>query len=295
MKTTLKTIVLFVLLLTIILWAVLQFGGQNIAILNPKGIIAAGERNLFLLAVFLASLIVAPTFAIAAWVVWKFHARSSVTTNTSDTRQNNTLIFFWWAAPTLIISVLAVFTWEATHKLDPFEPVAASNKPLTIQVVALDWKWLFIYPQQNIATVNFVQFPTHTPVTFELTADGPMNSFWIPQLGGQMYAMSGMGTQLNLAASKPGEYTGQAAEINGSGFSGMRFSAKSSSQLDFDSWVASVKASSKTLDMSEYNKLAKPSEYNRMDFYSSTENDLFNKVIMKFTTPSGQQTSMEGM
>jgi cytochrome o ubiquinol oxidase subunit 2 len=160
--------------------------------------------------------------------------------------------------------------------------------------VALQWKWLFIYPEQNIATVNFVEFPNSTPVNFQLTADAPMNSFWIPELGGQMYAMPGMSTQLHLMADRPGEFNGSAAEISGKGFSGMKFIAKATSQKDFDTWVKSVKQSSNMIDLSKYNKLAEPSENNPVITYASVEKDLYNSIIMKFM-PAMDNMHMEGM
>jgi cytochrome o ubiquinol oxidase subunit 2 len=177
---------------------------------------------------------------------------------------------------------MIVITWKATHALDPFKPLKKELKPLTIQVVALDWKWLFLYPEQGIGAVNLVQFPEHTPIHFELTADGsPMNSFWIPELSGQIYAMSGMVTQLHMMADGPGVYTGRAAEINGKGFADMTFIVKSTARSDFDAWVKHVKQSPLKLTESVYNELVKPSTAHPITLYSDVQNALFAKIVEK--------------
>jgi cytochrome o ubiquinol oxidase subunit 2 len=173
--------------------------------------------------------------------------------------------------------------WIATHKLEPQKSINSDNKALTVQVVALRWKWLFIYPEQHIATVNFVQVPVDTPVEFDLTADdAPMSSFWVPHWGGQLYAMTGMTNKLNLIPTTLGDSTGSSAEINGEGFAGMKFTARASSRQDFDDWVQHVKQVPNVLDMVEYKSLLKPSENNATAFYSTTEADLYDQVLMKY-------------
>jgi cytochrome o ubiquinol oxidase subunit 2 len=169
--------------------------------------------------------------------------------------------------------------------LDPFRPLASKKKPITIQAVALQWKWLFIYPEQKIATVNFVQFPVNHPVKFEITADAPMNSFWIPRLGGQVYAMSGMRSLLYLSADSMDEFRGSSANISGKGFSGMTFTAKSSSAEDFEKWVDSVRAAEVDLNRESYSALAAPSEYNPAAFYRLEKEGLFDWIVMKYMKP----------
>ena len=158
-----------------------------------------------------------------------------------DWEHNYIAEYCWWGVPIVIIVILAVTTWKSSHDLNPFKPIESEKKPLAIQVVALHWKWLFIYPEQGIATVNFVQFPEKTPINFEITSDAPMNSFWIPQLGGQIYAMPAMRSKLHLIANEIGSFRGVSANISGKGFAGMTFTAKSSSEEDFDAWVQSGK------------------------------------------------------
>jgi cytochrome o ubiquinol oxidase subunit 2 len=178
-----------------------------------------------------------------------------------------------------------VVTWNSSHNLDPYKPLASNVKPLTIQVVALQWKWLFIYPEQGIATVNFAQIPEDVPINFEITSDAPMNSFWIPQLGGQIYAMPGMSTKLHLMAEEPGDYRGSSANISGEGYWAMRFTTRASSQEKFDDWVAEVKTSKQWLDAAEYKQLAKPSEDEPQIFYSAFDDDLYDTVVMKYMSP----------
>lgn len=178
--------------------------------------------------------------------------------------------------------MLGVITWKGCVELDPFRPLEMNKKPLKIQVIALQWKWLFIYPEQKIATVNFFQFPEQTPINFDVTADAPMNSFWIPELGGQIYAMPGMNSKLHLMADREGSFRGSSANLSGTGFSGMRFIAKASSDADFNTWVESVKQSNQSLD---YDQLVKPSSYVPEAFYLLADENLYDQVVMKYMIP----------
>ncbi len=256
----------------------------NFTLFNPKGPIAAQQKSLIITAVLLMLIVVIPVFIMTFYISWKYraHKKSKYTPNWDFSPK---LEFIWWAFPAVIIILIAAMTWKSSHALDPYKPLESNVKPITIQVVALEWKWLFIYPEQNIATINFIEFPEKTPIHFELTADAPMNSFWIPQLGGQMYAMAGMTTQLNLEANEPGEFAGSAAEINGHGFSDMNFLAKAAPAADFETWIASIKQSAPSLSNKTYEDLALPSSNNSKTFYSSVENNLFDRVIMKYMAP----------
>lgn len=289
-------IFLFVVVdIILILWILLA--GKNIELLNPQGLIALKERNLMMIAVSLAAIVVIPVFILTFFIATKYRSSNDVAKYSPEQAHNFIFQAFWWIIPGVIILALAVVMLKNVHALDPHTSIESAAKPVKIRVVALQWKWLFIYPEQNIATVNYIQFPEDTPVSFDLTADAPMNSFWIPQLGGQIYAMTGMSTKLNLIADKPGEYQGSAAEINGKGFSGMKFVAKASSQADFDNWVAAVKEKGNVLTFAEYERLAKPSEKNPVITYSSVEENLYNKIMTKFMAPpkeSMEHESMEG-
>ncbi len=257
----------------------------DIAVLNPKGIIALEESNLIIISTLLMLIVVIPVFILSFIVAWKYRAGNKKAKYDPDWDHSTLAESIWWGVPFAIVIVLSIITWKSSHTLDPFKPIKASTKPITIQVVALQWKWLFIYPEQNIATVNFFQFPEKTPVSFEITADAPMNSFWIPQLSGQVFAMPGMKTKLHLMADEVGSYRGSSANISGKGFAGMTFVAKSSTQTDFDTWVESVKQSPHLLSLDAYKQLATPSENNPVASYVLTREDLYNWIVMKYMMP----------
>jgi cytochrome o ubiquinol oxidase subunit 2 len=261
------------------------------ALLNPKGLIALSERNLMITAVLLMLVVVIPALFFTYYFAWKYGDKNKRTVRPKEIGGKRSIVFLYWLFPSLIILALALVTWQKTHALDPYKSIASQKTPITIQVVAMQWKWLFIYPEQGIATVNFLEIPKDTPVNLQLTSDGPMNSFWIPQLAGQMYAMAGMSTTHHIIASAEGEFAGSAAEINGAGFSGMRFVAKSVSDQDFDDWVTSVQSSSRFLDQYEYMSLSQPSEYVTPTDYSGVDENLYNTVIAKYMAP-GEQMDM---
>ncbi len=279
--------------LTAISFAVVSalLSGCGDAVLNPKGKIATDERDLIFLATGLMLIVVIPVFIMTFLFAWKYRASNEKAKYTPDWAHSNRIEAWVWAIPCIIIVILATVTWKTTHDLDPYKPLDVDAKPLTIQVVALDWKWLFIYPEQNIATVNYVQFPEKVPIDFKITADAPMNSFFIPQLAGQIYAMPGMETQLHAIAETEHTYDGISANYSGGGFSGMRFVAKSTTQEDFDNWVKQVRQSPTKLDSNEYNQLARPSENNPVALYSDVQNDLFHFILMKFMMPSPEMGS----
>lgn len=268
-------------------------------VFDPQGPIAGQERNVIVLVVLLMLIIAVPMLILLYSFAWKYRAGNKNSKYDPEHVGNVWKQLLWWAIPAALIAVIAVINWKSTHALDPSNPIISNVPPLNVEVVALQWKWLFIYPAQGIATVNFLEFPEQTPVDFALTADAPMSSFWIPQLGSQIYAMAAMQTQLNLEASSTGEYVGKDTEINGAGYAGMTFTAKSVSQSDFDAWVASVKDSSNTLTMDEYNNtLMQPSTYVSPIFYSSVDPNLYDTILMKYMIPpsaSGTSQSMPGM
>lgn len=260
--------------------------GNNIAVLNPKGPIGQQERQLIYFALLLSLIVVLPVFALLFGIAWRYREGNKKAKYTPDWDHNVFIEGIWWLVPSILILILSVVTWNSSHHLDPYRRLASSTKPLTIQVIALDWKWLFIYPEQNIASVNYVKFPTNTPVNFQITADAPMNSFWIPQLGGQIYAMPGMITQLNLMADQAGNYRGSSANISGQGFASMTFTAQAGPKNDFNHWVKDAKKSPNHLNFNTYAALAKPSQYNPATYYSSSTNGLFDAVMLKYMVPS---------
>src|SRR5580704_9505452 len=196
-----------------------QAGSLLLNALNPKGMIAAQEINIMMISLVLMLLIVVPVIILSFVFAWRYRESNTSANYQPEWAHSVKLEIIWWTIPIIIVGILAWITFKTSHSLDPFKPIAVNNKKtMTIQVLALQWKWLFIYPEQNIATVNYVQFPANVPVKFEITSNGPMNSFLIPELGGQIYAMAGMKTQLHLVADKPGNYSGFSSNFSGEGF-----------------------------------------------------------------------------
>lgn len=269
-----------------------KLSNANIAVLNPRGIIATKEYHLLVFGTILSLLIIVPVFIMTFVIVRKYRVTNNPTKYSPDWDHDRKLETIWWGVPLLIIMVIAVVTVQSSHDLDPFNPISSTisdKQPLKVQVVALQWKWLFIYPDQGVASVNYLQFPADTPIDFEITADSPMNSFWIPQLGGQIYAMSGMSTQLHLMADKPGEFRGVSANLSGDGFAGMDFKVRSVPNNEFADWVQNIKHSAPSLSSDSYDKLARPSKNNPPTFYNFGGNgtSIYDTVVEKYMAPAG--------
>lgn len=293
MGKKLKFVAICVALVAIIAISIILLKDANFSVLQPKGEIGERERTILVFASLLSLLVVAPVFILTFFIVYKYRASNNKATYSPNWEHSKKLEIVWWLVPIALIAILSVVTIKTSHSLDPFKPIQSDKKPITIQVVAMQWKWLFIYPEQNIAVVNLAQFPVDTPIKFKITSDAPMNSFWIPQLGGQIYAMSGMSTQLNLIASSVGDYNGVSANISGSGFSGMHFIAKASSSSDFDNWVNSTKQVSNRLSVANYQELALPSKDVPVTYYSSVDAQLYDTIVMKYMTPMGTENNNE--
>ncbi len=256
-----------------------------IAILFPKGIIALEERNLLLIIQALMLLVILPVYIFTFIFSWKYNVYHPKAKYDPDLVDNRLAEYIWWGIPCLMTLIVSLLTWVKTYQLDPFRPIESDKKAMTIQVVALQWKWLFIYPEEKIASVNFVQFPEKTPIHFEITADAPMNSFWIPHLGGQIYAMPKMKTELHLIADEVGDFRGSSANLSGEGFAGMNFITRASSNEEYDQWLEVAKQSSKILNLEEYDKLAAPSKNNRVEIFQLKDETLFNQIITKYMYP----------
>lgn len=252
-------------------------------ILDPKGPIGADEKSLILTATFLMLLVVVPVILMTLVFAWKYRASNTAAVYTPKWAHSTKIEVVVWTIPVVIVIGLAILAWETTHKLDPYRPLESAKAPIKVDVVALNWKWLFIYPDLGIATVNQLAFPKDTPVNFRITSDVAMNSFFIPQLGGQIYAMAGMETKLHLLADEAGSYDGMSANYSGAGFSGMKFKAiATETPEDFQAWVAKVKAQAKPLDAQAYLALAQPSENNPPAYYTAAEPRLFDAVMHKY-------------
>lgn len=280
-------IIIFSLLALIFLTAVYgYFRHVNVPVLEPRGTIGEQQRKLIIFALGLSLIVVVPVYIMLFSFAWRYREggkkKAKYSPNLAGNRWAEAV---WWLIPGILITILSVVAWDSSHALDPYRPLDSNAKPLTIQVIALQWKWLFIYPAQHVASVNFFQFPVGTPLNFQVTADAPMNSFWIPQLGGQIYAMPGMSTQLHLMADRAGDYNGWSANISGDGFARMTFTARAGSQADFDAWLKRAKNSKRQLSMAAYDGLAKPGE-SPVVYYSSPQPYIYDRIVMKYLVPS---------
>ena len=218
-------------------------GGCSEGVLDPQGPIASAERLLLINSTAIMLVVVVPVILATLGFAWWYRSSNTRASRSPDEAYEGRVEFVVWSIPALIVILLGGVIWIGSHQLDPRAPIAANADPLRVDVVALDWKWLFIYPDQGIAAVNQLVIPAGTPVDFRLTSATVMNSFFVPQLGSQIYAMGGMTTHLNLLADKPGEYPGFSANFSGDGFSDMRFIVKAVPAGDFASWVAQARGS----------------------------------------------------
>jgi cytochrome o ubiquinol oxidase subunit 2 len=268
--------------------------GCNTVLLHPSGVVAAQQGHLIVVSTVLMLLIVVPVIALTVIFAWRYRQSNNAATYTPDWDHSTQLELVIWAAPLLIIIALGALTWISSHTLDPYRPlrridaartVAAGVKPLTIEVVALDWKWLFIYPEQGIAVVNEAAAPVDVPINFRITAASVMNSFFVPALAGQIYAMPGMQTQLNAVINKQGDYDGFSANYSGAGFSGMHFKFRGMSGSDFEHWVQSTKAAGRELNNQGYLQLEKPSEREPVRRYSPVTAGLYDAILSQCVTP----------
>jgi cytochrome o ubiquinol oxidase subunit II len=272
------------------LGAVTLLGGcSTILLLDPKGPIGESERSLIIAAIALMLIVLIPVFIMTFWFPRKYRADNTAATYMPKWSYSAKIDLFMWAVPIAIVTVLAMLAWTNTHALDPYKPIQSAAKPITIEAVSLDWKWLFIYPDQNIATVNQITFPVKVPISFKLTSDTVMTSFFIPQLGSQMYAMGGMQTRLHLLADKPGTYAGQNNQISGRGYVNMHFKAHAVSREEFQAWVQEVGRSPEKLDLERYEKLTQPSAgYYPVTYFSAVKPDLFLYILRKYDPTWGK-------
>jgi len=263
--------------------------GHLVGMLNPKGIVAYEERKLFFDTLALMLIVVLPVIIMSFTFVYHYQAKHKTKDYKPNWSHNTFLESLWWGIPCVIILVLAVLTWKKTHELDPYASIAGHNEPpMLIQVIALPWKWLFIYPQENIATVNYLEIPVGKQVEFWITTDNvPMSAFFIPQLGSQIYTMAGMRTRLHLLANEAGIYEGLNTQFNGDGFSGMHFEVHAVDQQQMLNWVREVKKASPSLTNAAYSKLLNPSVYVKPIFYTGVAPDLFNNVITTYMNSFG--------
>lgn len=251
------------------------------AVLNPKGVIALTERALMLHAVEFMLIVAIPVYFLLFFFAYKYRAGNKKAKYAPNAEHGKLEEFVWWVVPLEIILVLGALTWGSTHQLDPAKALAG-GPPVVIEAVALEWKWLFIYPEEGIATVNYAVIPVDTPVEFRVTADAPMNSFWVPQLGGQIYAMTGMTTRLNLVANEPGTYAGASANYSGLGFSKMKFTVAATDEQGYDTWVDGIEGGTTPLSLDTYEALSAPGVPAGPMYYAHVEPNLFENIVAQY-------------
>lgn len=257
-------------------------------VLDPKGQIGVMEKELIITATILMLLVVVPVILMTLYFAWKYREGrgEAYEPKWSHSTKIETVV---WVIPIIIIAILGVITYKSTHALNPYKPIESAEEPITVEVVSLNWKWLFIYPDLGIATVNELAFPANVPVNFRITSAATMNSFFIPQLGSQIYSMAGMETKLHLIADEPGTFDGYSANYSGHGFTGMQFKAIATpTREDFQVWVDKVKASGEALTTERYETLLEPTEYHPVEYFGSVKDALFFDIIWEYMGDMGR-------
>ncbi len=275
--------------------------GCGMVVMDPSGDVAVQQRNLIIASTVLMLLVILPVIALTFLFAWRYRASNTDATYDPEFHHSTQLEVVIWTIPLLIIMALGAMTWISTHTLDPFrplgrlapnKPVPADVKPLTVEVVALDWKWLFIYPELGVASLNEMAAPANVPISFRITSSSVWNTFFVPALAGMIYAMPGMETRLNAVMNHEGDFTGLSGMYSGAGFSRMNFGFRSLTQQGFDEWVAKAKAAGEPLNREAYLKLEKPSEAEPVRFFGSVEDGLFTAAVGMCVAP-GQMCVQE--
>jgi cytochrome o ubiquinol oxidase subunit 2 len=268
------------LFLSAVLICVATLGGCNEGVLDPQGPIAVAERQILFDSLGIMLAIVIPVILATLGVAFWFRASNRRASYRPDFVYSGRIEVLVWSIPLMTVLLVGGVAWVGSHDLDPRRPINAGVRPLRVQVASLDWKWLFIYPDQGIASVNHLVVPVGTPISLELTSAGVMNSFFVPQLGSQIYTMAGMTTHLQLQADNAGSYPGLSAQFSGDGFADMIFKADAVPGESFSQWVAAARATGPTLDAQAYADLVKPSKAVAPLTYREVSSDLFSRIAM---------------
>ena len=265
--------------LVLALIGIATLGGCTEGVLDPKGPIAFAERQILFNSLGIMLAIVIPTILATLGVAFWFRSSNKRAVYRPDFDYSGRLELLVWSIPAMTVLLVGGVAWVGAHDLDPRKPINSTARPVNVQVVSLDWKWLFIYPEQGIASVNRLTVPAGTPISFELTSSSVMNSFFVPQLGSQIYTMSGMATHLQLLADHPGTYPGLSANFSGDGFADMRFTVDAVPPEQFAQWVTATRMSGPELDAVSYADLGKPSHAVPPFTYRSVAPTLFNDIV----------------
>jgi cytochrome o ubiquinol oxidase subunit 2 len=283
------------ILLAVVLVSAATLGGCTEGVLDPKGPIAAAERQIMFNSLGIMLAIVIPTILATLGVAYWFRSSNKRARYLPDFEYSGRLEMLVWSIPAMTVLLVGGVAWVGSHDLDPRKPIASTIKPLTVQVVSLDWKWLFIYPDQGVATVNQLTIPIGKPVSFELTSSGVMNSFFVPQLGSQIYTMAGMVTRLQLQADLPGTYRGLSAQYSGNGFADMRFNVDAVPAENFAQWVDATHSAGPVLDTQAYAALAKPSKAVEPFSFGAVAPNLFNGILTAGIRPNNPPSAIHPM
>jgi len=260
--------------------ASLALYGCGGGIFDPRGPVGAAEKTILLNSLFIMMVVGAPVILATLLFAWWFRASNRRAKYLPYWVYSGRLEVIVWVIPALVVLFLGGIAWIGSHDLDPYKPLQSDKEPLEVEVVSLDWKWLFIYPDQHIASVNELVFPARRPVHFRLTSATVMNSFFIPQLGSQIYTMAGMTTELSLLADQEGTYRGISAQFSGDGFSDMHFEVHTVSDEDFSAWASAAAAAGPQLDLHGYQQLLKPGTDPMPHTYSAVAPGLFDTALM---------------
>jgi cytochrome o ubiquinol oxidase subunit 2 len=255
------------------------------AVLDPQGPIGKAEKTILVDSMAIMLAIVVPTIIATLGIAWWFRASNKRALYLPTWKYSGQIELVVWAIPIMVITLLGGVTWIGAHKLDPAIPLESKSAPLNIQVVSLDWKWLFIYPSQKIATVNELVVPSNVPLHLTLTSSSVLNAFFIPQLGSMIYTMAGMTTELNLSADEADTFRGLSSHYSGEGFSDMHFNVRAVSRDDFDVWILKVHSDGRALDSNAYSDLAKPSIGMATTTYGAVDAGLFDKIVQLKISP----------
>jgi len=268
--------------------------GGCTGVLDPQGPIASAEKTILFNSLGIMLAIVIPTILATLGVAWWFRASNARAKYLPDWEYSGRIEMVVWAIPAMTVLLLGGIGWVGSHDLDPPKPIPSTTNPVEVEVVSLDWKWLFIYPDLGIASVNQLIVPAGTPISFELTSDGVMNSFFVPQLGSQIYTMAGMTTHLQLQADQPGSYPGLSAQFSGDGFSDMHFTVDAVSSDKFAEWVNATRGKGASLDPKSFAELAKQSKAVPVSTYGTVAQDLFQAIVHPPAAPAAaRQSSMK--
>ena len=285
MRNAIKVVLLFFSIIVSV-GCFLVLRSHAIPVLYPSGVVALQERGLLINAVLLMLIIIIPVIVFTIFVAWRYRASAHNPDYVPNFEQSVMDELIWWSIPIEIVLVLGALTWSSTHALDPRQPLVSTEAPLDIQVIALEAQWLFIYPDQGIATTNFLEIPTDRPVHFLVTADAPMNSFWIPALAGQIYAMTGMVNTLNVMTHATGTFSGSSANYSGEGFSRMSFDVRAVPKNQFEMWIQNARAGHDRLSDVSYSDLHGTALDTSARSYASVQSGIFDRIIMKFMSPA---------